>query len=50
VKKGFNNYILNHVIHHNQGRSYAGKTEKFTQDFEVGAAYYKRKWKEEAGF
>jgi len=50
VKKGFNNYILNHVIHHNQGRSYAGKPEKFVQDFKAGAAYYKRKWKEEAGF
>jgi GT2 family glycosyltransferase len=50
VKKGFNNYILNHVIHHNQGRSYGGRNEKFMKDFKAGAEYYKRKWKEEAGF
>lgn len=50
VKKGFNNYILNHVIHHNQGRSYGGQNENFMKDFQVGAEYFKRKWKGEAGF
>jgi len=50
VKMGFNNYILNHVIHHNNARSYGGRSEKFLKDLQMGANYYKRKWKEEAGF
>jgi len=50
VKMGFNNYILNHVIHHNNARSYGGRNEKFVKDLQMGAAYFKRKWKEEAGF
>jgi len=49
VKKGFHNYILNHVIHHNQGRSYGGVNEKFIQDMKAGGEYYKRKWKEAPG-
>ena len=50
VKKGFNNYILNHVIHHNNARSYGGRNEKFLKDLQMGADYFKRKWKHEAGF
>lgn len=50
AKKGFNNYILNHVIHHNTSRSYGGRNEKFAKDLKMGAEYYKRKWKHEAGF
>jgi len=50
VKMGFNNYILNHVIHHNNARSYGGRNEKFLKDLQTGANYFKRKWKEEAGF
>lgn len=50
VKMGFNNYILNHVIHHNNARSYGGQNEKFVKDLNMGAEYFKRKWKHEAGF
>ena len=50
VKKGFNNYVLNHVIHHNTSRSYGGRNELFVKDLKMGAEYFKRKWKHEAGF
>jgi len=50
VKMGFNNYILNHVIHHNTSRSYGGRNEKFLKDLKMGAEYFKRKWKHEEGF
>ena len=50
VKKGFNNYILNHLIHHNTSRSYGGRNQKFVKDLQMGADYFKRKWKHEAGF
>jgi len=50
VKKGFNNYILNHLIHHNTSRSYGGRNAAFLKDLQMGADYYKRKWKHEAGF
>jgi len=50
AKMGFNNYILNHVIHHNNARSYGGRNARFLKDLQMGADYFKRKWKEEAGF
>ena len=47
VLAGFNNYILNHLIYHNQGRSYGGPSEAMIKDFEQGRAYYMKKWKGE---
>ena len=42
----YNNYILDHVIYHNQGRSYGGRNERFVNDLREGEAYYRRKWKD----
>ena len=42
----YNNYILDHVIYHNQGRSYGGRKEMFVNDMREGEAYYRRKWKD----
>lgn len=43
---GYINYIVNHLIYHNQARSYGGKTEGMANDFRQGLEYYKKKWKE----
>lgn len=50
IKAGYNNYILNHLIFHNQARSYGGPNEEMMKDFKQGMAYYKRKWKDEMNY
>ena len=50
INAGYNNYILNHLIFHNQARSYGGPNEEMMKDFKQGMEYYKRKWKDEMNY